>query len=170
MVAPDLAAAVDAVNTVAPEHLELHCENALGLLGSINNAGAIFVGAWSSEPLGDYVAGPNHTLPTGGTARFSSPLSVSDFQKRSSVICYTSEGFLADAPATQELARAEGLWAHALSAGLRRRALERGAAALDPAALAEEDLSGIAWPNDDPRVIEHGCGGDVSSGAGVRHG
>lgn len=170
VVAPDLTAAVDAVNTVAPEHLELHCENALGLLGSINNAGAIFVGAWSSEPLGDYVAGPNHTLPTGGTARFSSPLSVSDFQKRSSVICYTPEGFLADAPATQELAQAEGLWAHALSAGLRRRALERGAAALDPAVLAEEDLSAIAWPNDDPRVIEHGCGCDVSSGAGVRHG
>lgn len=170
VVAPDLAAAVDAVNTVAPEHLELHCENALGLLGSINNAGAIFVGAWSSEPLGDYVAGPNHTLPTGGTARFSSPLSVSDFQKRSSVICYTPEGLLADAPATQELAQGEGLWAHALSAGLRRRALEQGVQALDPAALAAEDLTRIAWPNDDPRIIEHGCGADASGGAGECHG
>ena len=170
VVAPDLAAAVDAVNTVAPEHLELHCENALGLLGSIRNAGAIFVGAWSSEPLGDYVAGPNHTLPTGGTARFSSPLSVRDFQKRSSVICYTPEGLLADAPATQELAQGEGLWAHALSAGLRRRMLEQGVQAFDPVALAAEDLTHIAWPNDDSRIIEHGCGADASQGTGERHG
>lgn len=154
VVAPDLAAAVDAVNTVAPEHLELHCENALGLLGSIRNAGAIFVGAWSSEPLGDYVAGANHTLPTGGTARFSSPLSVSDFQKRSSVICYTPEGLMADAPATQELAQGEGLWAHALSAGLRRRMLEQGTQALDPSVLAGEDLTRIAWPGDDVSTID----------------
>ena len=74
VVAADMAAAVEAVNTVAPEHLELHCKDAMGLLGGIRNAGAIFVGAWSSEPLGDYVAGPNHTLPTGGTAMFSNPL------------------------------------------------------------------------------------------------
>ena len=89
VVAADMAAAVEAVNTVAPEHLELHCKDAMGLLGGICNAGAIFVGAWSSEPLGDYVAGPNHTLPTGGTAMFSNPLSVEEFVKRSSVICYT---------------------------------------------------------------------------------
>ena len=89
VIAPDLATAIDAVNTIAPEHLELHCADALGLVGSIRNAGAIFVGAWSSEPLGDYVAGPNHTLPTGGTAQFSSPLSVDDFVTSSSVICYT---------------------------------------------------------------------------------
>lgn len=82
----------------------------MGLLGGIRNAGAIFVGAWSSEPLGDYVAGPNHTLPTGGTAVFSNPLSVEEFVKRSSVICYTPEGLLSDAPATQRLAEAEGLW------------------------------------------------------------
>ena len=75
----------------------------MGLLGKVRNAGAIFVGAWSSEPLGDYVAGPNHTLPTGGTARFSSPLGVYDFQKRSSVICYTPEGMAADAPAVQDM-------------------------------------------------------------------
>ena len=98
----------------------------MGLLGSIRNAGAIFVGAWSSEPLGDYVAGPNHTLPTGGTAMFSSPLSVDDFVKRSSVICYTPQGLMNDAPATQAMARREGLWAHALSAGLRRRVLQQG--------------------------------------------
>ena len=117
VIAPDLATAIDAVNTIAPEHLELHCADALGLVGSIRNAGAIFVGAWSSEPLGDYVAGPNHTLPTGGTAQFSSPLSVDDFVTSSSVICYTPQGLLADAPATQTMAQAEGLWAHALSAG-----------------------------------------------------
>ena len=158
VVAADLAAAVDAVNTIAPEHLELHCADALGLLGSIRNAGAIFVGAWSSEPLGDYVAGPNHTLPTGGTARFSSPLSVSDFQKRSSVVCYTPKGLLADAPATQELAEGEGLWAHALSVGLRRRLLAQGPDAVDTGALASEDLTGIAWPADNAAVIAEGCG------------
>lgn len=165
VIAPDLACAVDAVNTVAPEHLELHCADAIGLLGQIRNAGAIFVGAWSSEPLGDYVAGPNHTLPTGGTARFSSPLSVSDFQKRSSVICYTPEGLMADAPATQTLAQGEGLWAHALSAGLRRRMLERPAAPLDAASLAAADLTAIAWPSDDARTIEAGAPAAPACGA-----
>ncbi len=153
IVAPDLATAVAAVNTIAPEHLELHCADALGLLGQIRNAGAIFVGAWSSEPLGDYVAGPNHTLPTGGTARFSSPLSVEDFQKKSSVICYTPAGLMADAPATQRLAEAEGLWAHALSAGLRRRALEEGQTAVSAEGLAGADLTKIAWPGDTAEVV-----------------
>ena len=124
VVCDTLDAAIDAINVIAPEHLELHCEDALALLGRVRNAGAIFVGPWSSEPLGDYVAGPNHTLPTGGTARFSNPLGVYDFQKRSSVICYTPEGLLADAPATQTIAHAEGLWAHALSVELRRRLAE----------------------------------------------
>ena len=157
VVAADLAAAVDAVNTIAPEHLELHCADALGLLGRIRNAGAIFVGAWSSEPLGDYVAGPNHTLPTGGTALFSNPLSVEDFVKRSSVICYTPEGLMADAPATQRLAHAEGLWAHALSAGLRRRALELGDESVTPEALAAADLTQVAWPDDAPAVVVAGA-------------
>ena len=139
VVAEGLDAAMDAVNVVAPEHLELHCADAMALLGRIRNAGAIFVGAWSSEPLGDYVAGPNHTLPTGGTARFSNPLGVYDFQKRSSVICYTPEGLLADAPATQTIAQAEGLWAHALSVGLRRRAAEG-------AEVDVRDVARVAWP------------------------
>ena len=139
VLADGLDAAVDAVNVIAPEHLELHCEGAMGLLGRIRNAGAIFVGPWSSEPLGDYVAGPNHTLPTGGTARFSNPLGVYDFQKRSSVICYTPEGLLADAPATQTIAQAEGLWAHALSVGLRRRIAEGGA-------FDASDVHRVAWP------------------------
>ena len=165
VVAADMDAAIEAVNTIAPEHLELHCEDALGLLGKIRNAGAIFVGAWSSEPLGDYVAGPNHTLPTGGTALFSSPLSVNDFVKRSSVICYTPEGLMADAPATQRLAHAEGLWSHALSAGLRRRSLEEGEEAVGSEALAEADLTAIAWPDDDADVVAGGAGAGAGAGA-----
>ncbi len=148
VVAHSLDAAVDAVNVVAPEHLELHCKDAMSLLGKIKNAGAIFVGAWSSEPLGDYVAGPNHTLPTGGTARFSNPLGVYDFQKRSSVICYTSEGMLADAPATQAMAQAEGLWAHALSVGMRRRLAEQGLEGYDDAVAACEGAGKVAWPTE----------------------
>ena len=88
------------------------------------------------------MAGPNHTLPTGGTARFSNPLGVYDFQKRSSVIRYNEAGLAADGPAVQILAEAEGLWSHALSVGLRLRALEQGqtaAAELPPAGP-------IAWP------------------------
>ena len=142
VVAADMAAAVEAVNTVAPEHLELHCKDAMGLLGGIRNAGAIFVGAWSSEPLGDYVAGPNHTLPTGGTAAFSNPLSVQDFITRS----YTPEGLMNDAPATQTMAQAEGLWAHALSAGLRRKMVEEGLEGFDGVDLG--DINRIAWPVD----------------------
>ena len=156
VVAADMAAAVEAVNTVAPEHLELHCKDAMGLLGGIRNAGAIFVGAWSSEPLGDYVAGPNHTLPTGGTAMFSNPLSVEEFVKRSSVICYTPEGLLSDAPATQRLAEAEGLWAHALSAALRRRVLEQGEDAVSAESLAAADLTRVAWPGDAVATVAEG--------------
>ena len=128
----------------------------MGLLGKIENAGAIFVGKWSSEPLGDYVAGPNHTLPTGGTALFSNPLSVEDFVKRSSVVCYTPAGLLKDAPATQTLAQGEGLWAHALSAALRRRALEQGEDSVSYGALAAADLTGIAWPGDEEAVVSSG--------------
>lgn len=163
VVAADMDAAVDAVNTIAPEHLELHCENAMGLLGSIRNAGAIFVGAWSSEPLGDYVAGPNHTLPTGGTAMFSSPLSVDDFAKRSSVICYTPQGLMNDAPATQAMARREGLWAHALSAGLRRRVLQQGEGSVSADALQGEDLTAVAWPDDEAAMVIRGAALDAAA-------
>ena len=145
---PSLDAAIDAVNLIAPEHLELHAPEAMGLVGRIKNAGAIFVGPWSSEPLGDYVAGPNHTLPTGGTAAFSNPLGVYDFQKRSSVICYTPEGLLADAPSVQALAQAEGLWAHALSVGMRRRLAEQGAETYDDTTAACEDVMRVAWPRE----------------------
>ena len=157
VLANDLEQAVTAVNTIAPEHLELHCEDAMGLLGKIENAGAIFVGKWSSEPLGDYVAGPNHTLPTGGTALFSNPLSVEDFVKRSSVVCYTPAGLLKDAPATQTLAQGEGLWSHALSVALRRRVIEQGEDAVTYEALAAANLTEIAWPGDDEATVVAGA-------------
>lgn len=141
-----LEQAIDAVNLIAPEHLELHCQEAFGLLGKIENAGAIFVGPWSSEPLGDYVAGPNHTLPTGGTALFSNPLGVYDFTKRSSVISYTPEGLRADGPSVQALAQAEGLWAHALSVGLRQKLLDEGGDSFADAAAACDEAMKTAWP------------------------
>lgn len=141
-----LDAAIDAVNLIAPEHLELHTGDAFDLLGRIENAGAIFVGAWSSEPLGDYVAGPNHTLPTGGTALFSNPLGVYDFQKRSSVISYTPEGLLADASPVQTLAQAEGLWSHALSIGMRLRLLDEGGERFGDVTAACKDAMTCAWP------------------------
>ncbi|WP_248922986.1 histidinol dehydrogenase [Olsenella intestinalis] len=146
VVTPELDAAIDAVNLIAPEHLELHCDGAFDLLGRIENAGAIFVGPWSSEPLGDYVAGPNHTLPTGGTALFSDPLGVYDFCKRSSVIAYTPEGLRRDAPAVKTLAQAEGLWAHALSVGMRERLLDAGGSGLAGFLSTCADAMSCAWP------------------------
>ncbi len=137
----DEAAAVASVNVIAPEHLEVHTADPWATLEGLRAAGAIFLGPWSSEPLGDYVAGPNHTLPTGGTARFAGPLSVKDFQVESSVIAYCEAGILADAPATQMLSHAEGLWAHGLSAGLRRVRAEGGVPSAYP------DLTAIAWPD-----------------------
>lgn len=134
VVCPTLDQAVDAVNVIAPEHLEVQTEDPMGLLGRIKNAGAIFLGEWSSEPLGDYLAGPNHTLPTGGTARFSSPLSVEQFVKKSSVIRYTQAGLEADCDDVAVLATAEGLWSHAQSALMRRSA---EAAPRDAAAAPE---------------------------------
>lgn len=122
VVCPDRDQAIAAVDTIAPEHLEIQTADALGDMSRVKHAGAIFVGRWSSEALGDYVAGPNHTLPTGGTARFSGPLSTSDFTKVSSVIIYTEEGFRADAPAVRAIADAEGLWSHGMSTTVREEA------------------------------------------------
>ncbi|MBO4364953.1 MAG: histidinol dehydrogenase [Eggerthellaceae bacterium] len=119
VVCPDMETALGAVNVIAPEHLEMHVRNAMDYLGSIRNAGAIFLGDWTAEAVGDYVAGPNHTLPTGGTAKFSSPLSVDDFVKKSSVIQYTPAALLADGEAIVRIADREGLWAHAQSIRLR---------------------------------------------------
>lgn len=123
IVCPDMTAALDVVDLIAPEHLEIQCADAFDLLGSVRNAGAIFLGHWTCESVGDYVAGPNHVLPTGGTARFSSPLGVDDFVKRSSVLSYSFEALELDGPAVVELAEKEGLWAHARAVSLRLDAI-----------------------------------------------
>jgi histidinol dehydrogenase len=105
--------AVETVNQLAPEHLEIITENAMELLGKIRHAGAIFIGRYSTEPVGDYFAGPNHVLPTNGTARFSSPLNVDDFQKKSSVIIYSEKALKDNGEKIAKFARMEGLEAHA---------------------------------------------------------
>ncbi|NLE26238.1 MAG: histidinol dehydrogenase [Clostridiaceae bacterium] len=105
--------AVEINNLIAPEHLEVCTQNPFDLLPLIKNAGAIFLGHYSPEPLGDYFAGPNHTLPTSGTARFFSPLGVYDFIKRQSVISYSQNAFKAVASDVATFAQAEGLTAHA---------------------------------------------------------
>lgn len=112
-VAADMDEAVSAINQLAPEHLEIVTENPMELLGKIKHAGAIFLGRYSSEPVGDYFAGPNHVLPTNGTARFSSPLSVEDFQKKSSIILYSEKAIQDNGAKIAEFARLEGLEAHA---------------------------------------------------------
>lgn len=112
-VAADLDEAVKTVNQLAPEHLEVMTENPMELLGKISHAGAIFIGRYSSEPVGDYFAGPNHVLPTNGTARFSSPLNVDDFQKKSSVIFYSEKALRENGAKIAAFARMEGLEAHA---------------------------------------------------------
>ena len=119
VVCQDLPQALEAVNVIAPEHLELHIANPMDSLGAIRHAGAIFLGEWTPEAVGDYVAGPNHTLPTGGTARFSSPLAVEQYIKKSSIIQYSEQALLADAPAIVAIADHEGLWAHARSVEYR---------------------------------------------------
>ena len=125
IVCPSLPAALETVNVIAPEHLELHVSNAMELLGSIRHAGAIFMGEWTPEAVGDYVAGPNHTLPTGGTGTFSSPLSVDEFIKKSSVIQYSAAALMRDASAIMTIADHEGLWAHAQSVRLRTKLAEQ---------------------------------------------
>ncbi|MBY0097053.1 histidinol dehydrogenase [Mesobacillus maritimus] len=112
-VASDLQEAIEVVNQLAPEHLEIVTENAMELLGQIRHAGAIFIGRYSSEPVGDYFAGPNHVLPTNGTARFSSPLNVEDFQKKSSIIAYSERALRENGEKIAQFARLEGLEAHA---------------------------------------------------------
>lgn len=110
---------IEAVNRLAPEHLEIVVREPFQYLSKIENAGAIFLGPYSSEPVGDYFAGPNHVLPTNGTARFSSPLNVDDFLKKSSVIYYSKEALLRDGEKIIALARHEGLDAHARAVQIR---------------------------------------------------
>ncbi|KML04699.1 MULTISPECIES: histidinol dehydrogenase [Bacillus] len=120
-VTESLDRAVDIVNQLAPEHLEVLTAYPESLLGQIKHAGAIFLGRYSPEPVGDYFAGPNHVLPTNGTARFSSPLGVTDFQKKTSIISYSKEAFETHRESIAAFARLEGLEAHARSIEARKR-------------------------------------------------
>jgi histidinol dehydrogenase len=113
LVVKDWETGVAIANRIAPEHLEVMTRNAEKLAERLDNAGAIFIGPWSSEPVGDYFAGPNHVLPTNGTARFSSPLGVYDFLKRTSIIRYSQKAMLKNAKAIAEFASAESFYHHA---------------------------------------------------------
>ena len=119
IVAPDLSVAIDIANEIAPEHLELCVDNPFDYLDAIRHAGSIFMGRYCPEALGDYFAGPNHTLPTSGTAKFSSPLSVDDFIKKTQYTYYTKEALGRVAYDVAYFAEKEGLGAHAKSATAR---------------------------------------------------
>ncbi|REK74141.1 histidinol dehydrogenase [Paenibacillus paeoniae] len=114
-----IRAGIDVVNQLAPEHLEVLIEEPMRVLGLIENAGAIFLGPYSSEPVGDYFAGPNHIIPTNGTARFSSPVNVDDFMKKSSLIYYSKEALMKNGENIMTLARHEGLEGHARAIQVR---------------------------------------------------
>jgi len=117
----DISEAIEISNRIAPEHLELSVDSPESIINSVKNAGAIFIGKYTCEALGDYCAGPNHVLPTSGTARFSSPLGVYDFQKKSSLIMVSNEGANTLGKVAAKLADCEGLQAHAESARYRVR-------------------------------------------------
>ena len=125
IVSRSMQKAVDIVNRIAPEHLELMVAKPKALLPLIQNAGAVFLGKWTPEPLGDYGAGPNHTLPTSGTARFSSPLGVYDFIKRTSLIDASRSGFMKLAETVETLADIEGLEAHGNTIRVRKAGMAR---------------------------------------------
>ena len=119
LVTDSLETAIEAANDIASEHLEIMTENPFEVMTKIRNAGAIFIGPYSSEPLGDYFAGPNHVLPTNGTARFFSPLNVDDFVKKSSIVYYSREALEAVHEDIETFAKAEQLTAHANSIHVR---------------------------------------------------
>lgn len=121
IIASNMNEAVSMVNKAAPEHLELAVSDPINTLCSIKNAGAVFLGNYTTESLGDYIAGPNHVLPTSATARFSSPLNVDDFIKKSSVIMYSHAALIEDAASTITIAEAEGLDAHANAVKVRMK-------------------------------------------------
>ena len=122
IVTSDLAEAMELSNQIAPEHLELHIKDPFEHIGQIRNAGAVFIGNYTPEPVGDYIAGPNHVLPTAGTARFASALSVDHFIKKTSLIHYSKKAFLLEAKDIIRLAEIEGLDAHANSVRIRLKA------------------------------------------------
>jgi len=119
LVAETMDDAIDAANEIASEHLEILTKNPFDTMTRVKNAGAMFLGEYSSEPLGDYFAGPNHVLPTNGTAKFFSPLSVDDFIKKSSIISFSREALEPMSQDIQKFAKAEGLTAHANSIKVR---------------------------------------------------
>ena len=124
LITKDINEAISMANTVAPEHLEIVTKDPMSLLGLVVNAGSIFIGEYSPEPMGDYFAGTNHVLPTSGSARFSSPLSVDDFVKKMSYLSYSKDAILRDADKVIRFAEAEGLGAHANSVRVRTKAKE----------------------------------------------
>ena len=124
IITKDMAEAVDLMNKIAPEHLEVVTKNPFELLPLIKHAGAIFMGKYTPEPIGDYIAGPNHTLPTGGTAKFFSPLNVEHFMKKSSIISMSKSGILEIGEACANLAKTEGLSAHEESVKVRLKDLK----------------------------------------------
>ncbi len=126
IVAGSLAEATAFSNRIAPEHLELAVADPFSLLPLIENAGAVFTGHWTPEAAGDYLAGPNHTLPTGGTARFFSPLSVDDFVKKSSIISFSEQGLKQLGNQIVQIAAMEGLEAHARSVSIRLKDIKQG--------------------------------------------
>ena len=111
--------AIELANSLAPEHLEIQVDDPMSYLGKLNNVGSVFMGQYSPEPLGDYFAGPNHVLPTSGTARFFSPLSVNSFVKRSQFIYYTEQALLDAKNDIVCIAEKEGLTAHAHAIKIR---------------------------------------------------
>lgn len=119
LISQNIKESIDLANKIAPEHLEVLLDNPFDLLGDIKNAGSIFLGQYSPEPLGDYIAGPNHVLPTSGSARFFSPLSVDDFIKKSSYIYYTKDALSEVADKVIKLTEVEGLTAHGNSIKVR---------------------------------------------------
>ncbi len=125
VLAKDLRSAVSFSNRIAPEHLEIMTEAPEALLPFVDNAGAVFLGRWTPEALGDYAAGPNHTLPTNGTSRFFSPLGVYDFYKRSSLVGFTKKGFQSLSKIVETLAESEGLGAHANTIRIRKEMLRQ---------------------------------------------
>ena len=125
VVTESLDEAFDIANDFAPEHLEILTDDPMRQLGKVRNAGAVFLGEYSPEPLGDYFAGPNHVLPTAGTARFSSALSVDSFMKTVNYVCYDREALKACYHDIKIFAKAEGLDAHARSASIRFEAEDK---------------------------------------------
>jgi histidinol dehydrogenase len=120
LVVADMETALDLANRIAPEHLELQVRDPFARVGQIRNAGAVFIGAYTPEPVGDYIAGPNHVLPTAGTARFASALSVEHFLKKTSLVYYSRDAFEEEAADIVRLAETEGLTAHARAVKIRR--------------------------------------------------